>query len=135
MVVYMATPLAIYEQRDRKGLFARARAGFLPEFTSISDPYEMPANADVVLDTTALTPEEEAQEIRLHLERAGYIGANGGSWGRWNMRGSRRKKIQLVLLLVLDHAEGESTGGCLSEDGNAERMDVTWCWPPIMSPW
>ena len=79
VLVYMATPLAMYAQRDRKGLYARARAGFLPEFTGISDPDEMPANADVVLDTTALTPEEEAQEILLPLERAGYIGANGGS--------------------------------------------------------
>jgi sulfate adenylyltransferase len=45
------------------------------QFTGISDPYEAPSDADVVIDTTDLTPEEAAQEIFLHLERQGYIGA------------------------------------------------------------
>jgi sulfate adenylyltransferase len=75
VLVYLATPLEVCEQRDRKGLYAKARAGLVPQFTGISDPYEVPADADVVLDTTELTPEEAAQEIILHLERAGYIGA------------------------------------------------------------
>jgi len=46
------------------------------QFTGISDPYEVPNDAEVVIDTTDLTPEEAAQEIFLHLERQGYIGAN-----------------------------------------------------------
>ena len=62
-------------QRDRKGLYAKARAGIIKEFTGISDPYEEPADADVVIDTTDVTPEEAAQQILLHLEREGYIGA------------------------------------------------------------
>jgi sulfate adenylyltransferase len=47
------------------------------EFTGISDPYEAPQEAEVVINTAELSPEESAQEIILHLERQGYIGANG----------------------------------------------------------
>jgi sulfate adenylyltransferase len=67
----------VCEERDRKGLYAKARAGLIQQFTGISDPYEAPDYAAVVLDTTNMTPEEAAQEIILHLEREGYIGANG----------------------------------------------------------
>jgi sulfate adenylyltransferase len=74
VLVHVATPLAVCEQRDRKGLYAKARAGLIKEFTGISDPYESPADAEVVLDTTDTTPEEAAQEILLDLEREGYIG-------------------------------------------------------------
>jgi len=52
LLVHIATPLAECERRDRKGLYARARAGLIPEFTGISDPYEEPDDADLVLDTT-----------------------------------------------------------------------------------
>jgi sulfate adenylyltransferase len=74
ILVHVSTPLEICEERDRKGLYAKARAGILKEFTGISDPYEEPADADIVIDTTAVTPEEAAQQIILHLEREGYIG-------------------------------------------------------------
>jgi len=56
--------------------YAKARAGLIKEFTGISDPYELPLDAAVVLDTTDLTPEEAAQQIFLHLERDGYVGSN-----------------------------------------------------------
>lgn len=52
LLVHVATPLAECERRDRKGLYAKARAGVIPEFTGISDPYEAPDDADLVLDTT-----------------------------------------------------------------------------------
>ncbi len=74
ILVHVATPLEVCEQRDRKGLYAKARAGIIKEFTGISDPYEEPVDADVVLNTTNLTPEEAAQEVILHLEGEGYIG-------------------------------------------------------------
>ena len=74
VLVYVGTPLPVCEQRDRKGLYAKARAGVIREFTGISDPYEPPADADVVLDTTDMTPGEAAQEVLLHLERGGYVG-------------------------------------------------------------
>ena len=75
VLVYMSTPLKTCEVRDRKGLYAKARAGVVQQFTGISDPYEAPSDAEVVIDTTDLAPEEAAQEIFLHLERQGYIGS------------------------------------------------------------
>ena len=75
ILVHVNTPLEVCEARDRKGLYAKARAGILKEFTGISDPYEAPADATLVLDTTRLTAEEAAQEVLLHLEREGYFGA------------------------------------------------------------
>jgi sulfate adenylyltransferase len=76
VLVHVATPLEVCEQRDRKGLYAKARAGLVKEFTGISDPYEAPANADVVIDATDFTPEEAAQEIILQLEREGFVGVS-----------------------------------------------------------
>ncbi|NNL97689.1 MAG: bifunctional sulfate adenylyltransferase/adenylylsulfate kinase [Acidimicrobiia bacterium] len=73
-LVHVATPLEVCEQRDRKGLYAKARAGEIKEFTGISDPYEEPADAEIVIDTTSLRPSEAAQEIILHLEAQGFIG-------------------------------------------------------------
>lgn len=77
VLVHLSTPLAICESRDRKGLYAKARTGLIPQFTGVSDPYEAPGDAEVVIDTTDLTPEEAAQEIFLHLQRQGFIGVNG----------------------------------------------------------
>jgi sulfate adenylyltransferase len=79
ILVHIATPVETCEQRDRKGLYAKARAGILKEFTGISDPYEAPKNAEVTIDTSELSPEEAAQEIILHLEREGFIGVNSGA--------------------------------------------------------
>jgi sulfate adenylyltransferase len=79
ILVHIATPVETCEQRDRKGLYAKARAGILKEFTGISDPYEVPTDAEVVINTAELSPEEAAQEIILHLEREGFIGVNGQS--------------------------------------------------------
>jgi sulfate adenylyltransferase len=75
ILVHIATSVDVCEQRDRKGLYAKARAGILKEFTGISDPYEVPADAEVTINTGDLSPEEAAQEIILHLEREGFIGA------------------------------------------------------------
>ncbi|HZP64287.1 MAG TPA: bifunctional sulfate adenylyltransferase/adenylylsulfate kinase [Terriglobales bacterium] len=76
ILVHIATPVETCEQRDRKGLYAKARAGIIKEFTGISDPYEAPKDAEVVINTTDMTPEEAAQEILLHLEREGFLGVN-----------------------------------------------------------
>ena len=73
ILVHVATPLEVCEQRDRKGLYAKARAGIIKEFTGISDPYEEPDDADITIDTTRLTAEEAAQQIVLHLEKEGYV--------------------------------------------------------------
>jgi sulfate adenylyltransferase len=76
LMVYLCPPIEVCEQRDRKGLYAKARAGILKDFTGISDPYEPPMDAEVVINTAELSPEEGAQEIILHLEREGFIGVN-----------------------------------------------------------
>jgi sulfate adenylyltransferase len=74
ILVHIATSVEVCEQRDRKGLYAKARAGILKEFTGISDPYEVPTDAEVTINTGDLSAEEAAQEIILHLEREGFIG-------------------------------------------------------------
>ena len=76
MLVHVATSLEVCEERDRKGLYAKARAGLIKEFTGISDPYEAPTDAEVTIDAGALSPEQAAQEILLYLEREGYLGAS-----------------------------------------------------------
>jgi sulfate adenylyltransferase len=75
-LVHIATPLEVCETRDRKGLYAKARAGIIKEFTGISDPYEEPADAEVVIDTTDISPESAAQRIILYLKSEGFIEAS-----------------------------------------------------------
>jgi sulfate adenylyltransferase len=75
ILIHLATPLDVCEGRDRKGMYAKARQGIIQSFTGISDPYEEPKDAEMRIDTTEVTPEEAAQEIILHLEKLGYIGA------------------------------------------------------------
>ncbi len=74
ILVHLSTSVDVCETRDRKGLYAKARAGILKEFTGISDPYEEPTDAELHINTADLSPEEAAQEIILHLEREGFIG-------------------------------------------------------------
>jgi sulfate adenylyltransferase len=81
VLVHVATPIETCEERDRKGLYAKARAGIVKEFTGISDPYEVPADAEVVINTAELSAEESAQEIILHLEQQGFIGVSAESGG------------------------------------------------------
>lgn len=71
--VYVSTPLAVCENRDRKGLYAKARAGIIKGVTGITDPYDPPKNPDIVIDTTEITPMEAVQEILLYLQQQGYI--------------------------------------------------------------
>jgi sulfate adenylyltransferase len=71
--VYVATPLEVCEARDRKGLYAKARAGFIKNFTGIDDPYEPPENPDVIVDTSKMSAEEAAHQILLHLAKQGFI--------------------------------------------------------------
>ena len=79
ILVHLSTSVDVCESRDRKGLYAKARAGILKEFTGISDPYEEPTDAELHINTAELSPEEAAQEIVLHLEREGFIGMNRNS--------------------------------------------------------
>ena len=71
--VHVATPIEECERRDRKGLYAKARAGLLKQFTGIDDPYEIPETPEFRLDTTSISPDECAHQILLELEKLGYI--------------------------------------------------------------
>jgi sulfate adenylyltransferase len=71
-LVHVATPLHVAEARDPKGLYAKARAGIIPEFTGISDPYEPPDDAELVIETTGSTPQAAADQIIGYLEAQGY---------------------------------------------------------------
>lgn len=72
--VHISTAVKVCEKRDRKGLYAKARAGIIKEFTGISDPYEIPKNPEVIIDTEYCRPAEAAQKIILKLESMGLIG-------------------------------------------------------------
>ncbi|QXJ24376.1 adenylyl-sulfate kinase [Actinomadura graeca] len=73
VLVHVATPLEECERRDRKGLYAKARAGLIPEFTGISDPYETPDDADLTLDTSRTTPEEAVARVLDLLVEGGWV--------------------------------------------------------------
>lgn len=72
-LVHVSTRIEVCEQRDAKGLYAKARAGLIAEFTGVSDPYEPPSDAAVVVDTDRLTPHEAASAILDHLRAEGYL--------------------------------------------------------------
>ena len=71
--VYVATPVHVCEQRDRKGLYAKARAGLIKGFTGVDDPYEVPESPELVIDTSNITPEEAVNQILDYLRQAGFI--------------------------------------------------------------
>jgi len=71
--VHVSTAVEVCEQRDRKGLYAKARAGIIKEFTGISDPYEVPENPEVRIDTADLSPDLAAHRILVKLESMGFI--------------------------------------------------------------
>ena len=76
--IFVSTPLEVCEQRDRKGLYKKARAGEIKEFTGISDPYEEPEHPDLVLDTSEIQPDKAVQQILLKLENLGYLTGESG---------------------------------------------------------
>jgi sulfate adenylyltransferase len=73
--VYVDTPLEICEQRDTKGMYAKARRGEIKDFTGIDDPYESPLHPEITLDTVSHTPEENAHLILEYLIQQGFVRA------------------------------------------------------------
>jgi sulfate adenylyltransferase len=73
MEIHVATAIEVCEARDRKGLYAKARAGLLKGFTGIDDPYEVPENPEMRLDTAEFTPDMSAHRIIVKLESLGFI--------------------------------------------------------------
>ena len=74
VLVHISTPLEVCESRDRKGLYARARAGTIPEFTGVSDPYESPTDAELTIDTSTLPVAEAVDGILAELHARGLTG-------------------------------------------------------------
>ena len=73
ILVHVSTPLEVCETRDVKGLYKKARAGLIPVFTGVSDPYEPPADAEVVLDTARAAAEESAGRVLELLRSRGLV--------------------------------------------------------------
>jgi adenylylsulfate kinase len=73
--VFIDTPLELCEQRDPKGLYKKARAGQIPSFTGVSDPYEQPLTPELVIRTADCTPAEAAMQIIQTLENLGKLKA------------------------------------------------------------
>jgi sulfate adenylyltransferase len=71
VLVHVATPLAVCEQRDPKGLYVRARAGAITNFTGISDPYEVPSDAEITVDTSEVSAQDAVDTIVLWLQERG----------------------------------------------------------------
>ncbi|KAB2833080.1 MAG: adenylyl-sulfate kinase [Candidatus Brocadia sp.] len=70
--VYIKCPLDVCEQRDTKGLYKKARAGEVKEFTGISAPYEEPLNPEIMIDTSKMTVDESTRAVLNYLEAKGY---------------------------------------------------------------
>jgi sulfate adenylyltransferase len=72
-LIHVATPVQVCEARDRKGLYAKARAGLIGQFTGVSDPYEDPADAELVIDTSVLSRAEAVQAVLKMLTSGGWL--------------------------------------------------------------
>jgi sulfate adenylyltransferase len=73
LLIHVATPLEVCEARDRKGLYAKARAGLIKQFTGISDPYEEPTDADLTIDTSTMTREQATNAVLGLLTAGGWL--------------------------------------------------------------
>ena len=71
--VHVSTPIEVCEKRDRKGMYAKARAGLIKGYTGVDDPYETPENPEVTIDTSNMKPVEAAHQIILVLQKKGFI--------------------------------------------------------------
>jgi sulfate adenylyltransferase len=72
-LIYVATPVEVCEARDRKGLYAKARAGLIGQFTGVSDPYEVPADAELVIDTSVMSRADAVQAVLQMLTSGGWL--------------------------------------------------------------
>src|SRR5215475_13847815 len=73
LLIHVATPVAVCEARDRKGLYAKARAGLIDHFTGISDQYEEPRNADLTIDTSVMSRQEAVEAVLRLLTGGGWL--------------------------------------------------------------
>ncbi len=78
LLVYVSTPVDVCAARDRKGLYAKARAGLITGFTGVSDPYEEPRDADLVLDTSVMTRQQAVDAVLKLLTAGGWLASTPG---------------------------------------------------------
>jgi sulfate adenylyltransferase len=78
LLIHVSTPVQVCEQRDRKGLYAKARAGLITQFTGVSDPYEEPEDAVLVLDTSVISREQATGKIMAMLTSGGWLAEDAG---------------------------------------------------------
>jgi sulfate adenylyltransferase len=76
VMVFVDTPIEVCEQRDVKGMYAKARSGEIKGFTGIDDPYESPVDPDIVVDTTTCLPKDNARRIVEYLLGKGFVERN-----------------------------------------------------------
>ena len=85
LLIHVATPLEVCEARDRKGLYAQARAGLIGNFTGVSDPYEEPRDADLVLDTSEMNRQDAVEAVIKLLTVGGWLpAAPSQATDRWS---------------------------------------------------
>nr|WP_269809722.1 adenylyl-sulfate kinase [Kineosporia rhizophila] len=77
VLVHVSTPLEECERRDRKGLYAKARRGEIPDFTGISSPYDVPADPELRIDTTGISIDEAVEKVWALLTERGYLDGPG----------------------------------------------------------
>jgi sulfate adenylyltransferase len=83
--VFVDTPIEVCEERDVKGMYAKARQGIITGFTGVDDPYEAPINPEITLDTVNFTPEQNAAKIVRYLEMNGYLSVTNPPSGLGNV--------------------------------------------------
>jgi sulfate adenylyltransferase len=81
LLIYVSTPVEVCEARDRKGLYAKARAGLIKGFTGVDDPYEEPRDADLVLDTSAMTRDDAVSAVLKLLVTGGWLAGDADDPG------------------------------------------------------
>ncbi len=90
LLVYVSTPVDVCAARDRKGLYAKARAGLITGFTGVSDPYEEPRDADLLLDTSAMTRTEAVDAVLKLLTTGGWLAGSDEPAGSGRAGGAPR---------------------------------------------
>lgn len=93
--VFVDTPIDVCEQRDVKGLYARARRGQITDFTGVDDPYEAPVSPEIILETVETSPEENARKIVEYLENMGFL--NAREQYQFSSNGRKSEEDQLIV--------------------------------------
>ena len=97
LLVYVSTPVDVCAARDRKGLYAKARAGLITGFTGVSDPYEEPRDADLVLDTSVMTRQQAVDAVLKLLTTGGWLASPRRAGRTRRPRGPRASGSMLRL--------------------------------------